>query len=56
MNENDKKYYHIYFNGNKEEIKRNYLNENENVSKLKIIIDYQVKSFKKLFYSAIVIH
>ena len=25
MNENDKKYYHIYFNGNKEEIKRNYL-------------------------------
>ena len=55
MNEN-KIYYHIYFNDNKEEIKRNYLKENENVSKIKIIIDYQVKSFKKLFYSAIVIH
>ena len=43
------KYYHIYFNDNKEEIKRNYLNENDNVSKIKIIIDYQVKSFKELF-------
>ena len=51
MNENDKKYYHIYFNDNKEEIKRNYLNENENVTKLKIIIDFQVKSFYELFYN-----
>jgi len=48
MNENEI-YYHIYFNDNKEEIKRNYINENENVSKLKIILDYQVKSFKDLF-------
>ena len=43
-------YYHIYFNDNKEEIKRNYLNKNDNVSKIKIIIDYQVKSFEELFY------
>ena len=50
MNENDI-YYHIYFNDNKEEIKRNYFNENDNVSKFKIIIDYQVKSFKELFYN-----
>ena len=42
MNENEL-YYHIYFNDNKEEIKRNYLKENENVSKLKIIINYQIK-------------
>ena len=48
MNENEK-YYHIYFNDNKEEIKRNNLNKNENVTKLKIIIDYQVKSFEGLF-------
>ena len=48
MNENET-YYHIYFNDNKEEIKRNYLKENENVDKLKIIIDYQVKSFEELF-------
>ena len=50
INEENEKYYHIYFNDNKEEIKRNYLKENENVDKLKIIIDYQVKSFEKLFY------
>ena len=49
MNEGDEKYYHIYFNDNKEEIKRNYLNENDNVEKLKIIIDYQIKSFIGLF-------
>ena len=49
-------YYHIYFNNNKDEINRNYLYQNDKVEKLKIIIDYQVKSFKKLFYSAIVIH
>ena len=45
MNEENKKYFHIYFNNNKEEIKRNYLNENDNVEKIKIIIDYQIKSF-----------
>jgi len=50
MNENEA-YYHIYLNENKEEIKRNYFNENDNVSKFKIIIDYHVKSFKELFYN-----
>ena len=50
MNENEI-YYHIYFNDNKEEIKRKYFNKNDNVSKIKIIIDYQVKSFKELFYN-----
>ena len=49
INNGIEKYYHIYINYNKGEIKRNYLNENENVEKLKIIIDYQVKSFKGLF-------
>ena len=29
IEENDKKYYHIYFNNNKEEIKRNYINKDE---------------------------
>ena len=49
-NENDKLYYHIYFNDNKEEIKNKYeINEEDKVTKIKIIIDYQVKSFKKLF-------
>ena len=51
IDENDKLYYHIYFNDNKEEIKNKYeINEEDKVTKIKIIIDYQVKSFKKLFY------
>ena len=44
-------YYHIYFNNNKQEIKRNYITENDNVTKIDTMIDYQVKSFEKLFSS-----
>ena len=44
------KYYHIYFDNLNEEIKRNYLNSGEKISTIKIIIDYQIKSFNKLFY------
>ena len=49
--EEEKKYYHIYFNNSKEEIKRNYLNKNDNIINIKIkaIIDPEVKSFRKLF-------
>ena len=43
INEEDKFYYHIYFNNNKEEIKRNYLKKDDKVNKINIIIDYQVK-------------
>ena len=51
INENEKLYYHIYFNDNKEEIKNKYyIKEGDKVKKIKIIIDYQVKSFKELFY------
>ena len=51
INENDKLYYHIYFNDNKEEIKNKYeINKEDKVGIIKIIIDYQVKSFKKLLY------
>ena len=50
INDKQKDYYHIYFNNSKEEIKRNYLNQNEKVQIIKIIIDYQVKSFRNLFY------
>ena len=52
INEEDKKYLHIYFNDNtKKEIERTYLDEDENVSKISIIIDYQIKSFSELFYN-----
>ena len=32
-------YFHIYFNDEKEEIKRNYITEKEKIKKIKIIID-----------------
>ena len=51
IKENDKLYYHIYFNDNKEEIKNKYeIKEEDKITKIKIMIDYQVKSFKELFY------
>ena len=34
----------------KKEIKRNYIDKNDNVKKIKIIIDSSVKSFNDLFY------
>ena len=49
-NEEDKKYFHVYFNDNKKkEIENTSLNSNDNISKISIIIDYQIKSFSKLF-------
>jgi len=51
INTKDKKYFHIYFNDNKKkEIEITTLNKDDNVSKISIIIDYQIKSFSKLFY------
>ena len=47
----EKEYYHIYFDNSNKEIKRNYLKVEEKVNSIKIIIDYQVKSFKELFYN-----
>ena len=41
--------YHIYFDNNKNEIKRNIIYSNENVSKIKVIIDDKVKTLSKLF-------
>ena len=50
INKNDELYYHIYFNDNKKEIKNKYeIDEEDKVTKIKIIIDYQVKSFEGLF-------
>ena len=48
-NQGDLKYFHIYFDNNKEEIKRNHLDKNENIKKIKIIFEHQVKSFEDLF-------
>jgi surface protein len=43
-------FFHIFFNDNKKEIKRNYIEQNDKVSKIRIKIDYQIMSFEKLFY------
>ena len=50
INLQKEEYYHIYFDDNKTEIKRNKLFEGEKVRKIKIRIDYQIKSFYRLFY------
>jgi len=42
---------HIYFNGSKIEIKKTVLTKNDKIKKIEIIIDYQVKSFERLFFS-----
>ena len=49
VKEKEQKYFHIFFNDDKEEIKRSNLDKSDKVSKIKIIIDYQVKSFEYLF-------
>ena len=49
LKKEDKTHFHIYFDDNEEEIKRYYLNKKDNISKIKIIIDYQIKSLAKLF-------
>ena len=50
FNKNDELFYHIYFNDNNEEIKDKYeIKEEDKVTKIKIIIDYQIKSFNSLF-------
>ena len=50
IKENEKIFYHIFFNDNKEEIENKYsINQEDKVTKIKIVIDYQVKSFEKLF-------
>ena len=50
VNEEDKKYFHIYFNNNNsEEIKRYKLNNNDKIRTIKIIIDYQITSLYCLF-------
>ena len=73
ISENDEKYFHVYFDDNKNENSRNlnsdyededeyeygyeykyrkinYLEQYDTVKEIKIIIDYQIKSLKSLFY------
>ena len=45
----DEKYYHIYFNNNEKEIKRSYINKDEAINTIKIMIDFHINSLKELF-------
>ena len=45
----EEKYYHIFFNDNKEEIKRNNIKENDKVKKIKLIIEPKIKTLMHLF-------
>jgi surface protein len=50
INKKEKSFFHVYFDESKEEAKRNYLNKGELVKKIRVIMDYQLKLFYKLFY------
>ena len=49
IDKGNENYYHIYFNDNTEEIKSYKINESDKVTKIKIVVDYHVKSLKSLF-------
>ena len=42
-------FFHIYFDDDKNEIKKNYFTTNENVTKITILIDRGIDSLRKLF-------
>ena len=56
IKENEKEYYHIYFDNSKEEIKRDYLQRNEKVKTIKVKINYQVESLSELFRNCKIIN
>ena len=57
IKEDEKLFYHIFINDNKEEKENKYsINEEDKVTKIRIVIDYQVKSFKNLFINCKCIH
>ena len=47
--ENFESYFHIYFNNDKKERKRNYFNKEEKINKIRIIINPKVNTFFELF-------
>ena len=50
ISEGEENYFHIYFNDIKKQVFTNILRKEFNVKKIKIIIDYQIKSFQDLFF------
>ena len=54
--EDSDEFIHIYFDNQREEIKRFYLYKDENIKKIKLIIDYPIDSLKNLFENCIIIN
>ena len=48
INEN-KKFYHIYFNNSRAEAKRNYITKEEKVTKIRVLLECGIKSLEELF-------
>ena len=51
FNEKNKSFYHIYFDNNKDEINRTYITKEDNIKKIKIIIDEEINSLSAIFKS-----
>ena len=54
-NKKNESFYHIYFNENKDEEKKNVITQVDKVKKIKVIIDHQIQSLKELFKDCICI-
>ena len=50
INKEEESYFHIYFNNDINETKKYDIKKGDKVKRIKVIIDYQIKSFCKLFY------
>ena len=46
-----KPYFHFYFDNDEREKKVNFVTSEDNISKIKVIVDYEVKALNKLFYT-----
>ena len=49
-NKDNENFYHIYFNDDSKETKQTYINKDDQINKIKIIIDYEIKNLNKLFF------
>ena len=49
LNDFDKSFYQIYFDDNEIDSKRNFIMNFEDVKKIKVILNYEIKSFRGLF-------
>ena len=45
----NKSFFHIFFNDNKEEIDKNYINSDDKIEKIKVVIDIEIQSLQGLF-------